>query len=137
MGYITHEDGDEHWHLPFSDSVKDNINATIFEETDCYNHVFTIRNHAWILVEARSRCKKGEPSPYLVEAMWIREVLSWIKENNQDNVILEPDCLQVVLFVAPSFASFTGEEWLVNVVTCLQTLVTKTRRLDLLNGERI
>lgn len=138
MDSLTHEDGDEHLHPPLSNSVKDNTDVAIFEETDCYNHAFIIQNNAWSLVESRSRCKRDEPNPDLAETMKIREVLSLINENNHIisllNLIV---CRQYRLFVAPSFAFFIWEEWLTNDVTCLKTLVTKTQYLDLLNGQRI
>lgn len=46
LGYMTYEDGDEHWHPPLSNSVKVNTDAAIFEETVSYNHAFIVRDHA-------------------------------------------------------------------------------------------
>lgn len=53
-------------------SVKINTNAAIFEETNCYSFAFIARDHVGNLVEIRSRCLRGDPSPELAEALGIK-----------------------------------------------------------------
>lgn len=45
--------------------------------------------------EARSKCSLGNISPDSAEAMGVREALSWIKDNQLNNVLVETDCLLV------------------------------------------
>ena len=82
LGYMSHEDGDEHWHLPQPNSVKVNTDAAIFEDLNCYSHAFVVRNHEGRLVEARSRGLHGRPNPELAEVLGIREALSWVKNGD-------------------------------------------------------
>lgn len=62
MGYTTQEDGNEHWHPPSSNKVKINTDAAIFVESDNFRHVFVVRDHTWSLIEAKSKCIRGNPS---------------------------------------------------------------------------
>lgn len=82
MGYMTHDGGDEHWHPPIFNSIKVNVDAAIFEESDQYSYATVIKNHAGELIEARSRYLIGHPNPDIAEAIGIREALSWVKEAN-------------------------------------------------------
>ncbi|KAL8110299.1 hypothetical protein AgCh_026140 [Apium graveolens] len=93
MGYITQEDGDEHWNPPPFDSIKINTDATIFQDSDMYSHAFVVQDHNGRLVEAGSKCSRGNLSPDLAEALSIREALSWLKEKEYVNAVLESDCL--------------------------------------------
>lgn len=96
LGYISTEDGDEHWTLPLANSIKINTDAAIFEESLNFSFVFVVRDHTGSLIEARSRCLRGIPNPYLAEALGIREALSWIKNEDQHDVIIKSDCLKNV-----------------------------------------
>ena len=49
----------------------------------------------------------GSPSAELAEAMGIREALSWVKNQNLSNVVLESDCLQIVQAIRSSFLCFS------------------------------
>ncbi|XP_074323404.1 uncharacterized protein LOC141660325 [Apium graveolens] len=96
MGFMNPEDGDEHLKVPHANSVKINTDVVIFEETNCYSFAFVVRDHVGNLVEARSRCLEGNPSPELAEALGIKEALSWVANADKRNVTVESDCLQVV-----------------------------------------
>ncbi|XP_074342410.1 uncharacterized protein LOC141679955 [Apium graveolens] len=100
MGYMTPEDGNEHWSKPHVNSIKINTDATIFEETHSYSFAWIAHNHEGSLVEARSECLRGSPSPELAEVMGIREALSWVMSTNQKNII-ESDYLQMVVQYDP------------------------------------
>ncbi|XP_074378344.1 uncharacterized protein LOC141719879 [Apium graveolens] len=103
MGYMTQEDGDGHWNPPSFNSVKINTDATIFKESDLYIHVFVVRDHNGRLIEAESKCRRGTMSPDLAEALSVREALSWLKEKDYGNIVIESDCLQVVQAIRSSF----------------------------------
>ena len=45
---------------------------------------------------ALSRLSRGSCPPEVVDTLSIKEALSWIKENNQEDVVLETNCLLVV-----------------------------------------
>ena len=63
MGYMTQNDGDEHWHSPMINSVKINFDAAIFEDSNCYSHAFVVRDHEGALIEARSKCLRDQVNP--------------------------------------------------------------------------
>lgn len=56
LGYISQDDGDEHWHPPLTNSVKVNSDAAIFKDSNCYSYAIISRNHRGELIEARSSC---------------------------------------------------------------------------------
>lgn len=86
LGFMQ-QDGDEHWVLP-TDNKKVNRRCDIY--------AFVVRNHDGMLIEARSSCRPGHISPEIAEAMGIREALSWIKNQNERDVVVETDCLVAV-----------------------------------------
>lgn len=104
MGYMTQDDGYEHWQLPKENRVKVNCDAAIFENSNSYNYAFVIRNHLVQFIEARSKCLQGQAAPELAEAVGVREALSWIKENKYIEVDVESDCLQVVQAIRSSIS---------------------------------
>ena len=79
LGYMSYEDGDEHWSKPLINSVKVNVDAAIFEETNCFSVAFVARDDKGSLVEARSKCQRGWISADLAQAVGVREALSWVK----------------------------------------------------------
>ena len=93
MAYMNQDDGDEHWHTHMFSRVKINADTSIFDDTNCYSHAFVVRNGEGKLIEARSKCLKGQPNPDLAKALGVREVLSWVKDNNCNEAIVESDCL--------------------------------------------
>ncbi|XP_074349748.1 uncharacterized protein LOC141689374 [Apium graveolens] len=88
MAYMNHNDGDEHWHTPMTNRVKINVDAAIFDDTNCCIHAFVARDHEGQLVEARSKCLRGRSCPDLAEALSTREALSWVKGNNHRYLIV-------------------------------------------------
>lgn len=65
MGYMTQNDGDEHWNKPMINTIKINSDTTIFEESTYFSHAFAVRDHEGQLVEAKSRCLPSQISPVL------------------------------------------------------------------------
>ncbi|KAM6572066.1 hypothetical protein CsatA_016146 [Cannabis sativa] len=50
-----------------------------------------------MFIQAKTLKKAGDLQPHEVEAIGIKEALSWIKDNEWSSVIVESDCLRVVL----------------------------------------
>ena len=109
------------WHKPEHNSVKINTDATLFEEPNRYSYAFVIRDHCGSLVEAGSKCRYRRVSPEFAEAVTTREALSWLKNKNLVNVVLESDCLQVVQLIRSSFSSFS---YLGKVIVDCRTLLS-------------
>ncbi|XP_074342024.1 uncharacterized protein LOC141679422 [Apium graveolens] len=131
LGYISAEDGDEHWTLPPANSVKINTDVAIFEENSNFSFAFVVRDHRGSLIEVRTRCLRGSPNPDLAEALGIREALSWIKNEDQHDVILESDCLQNVQVqnVQAIRSSFTCLSYLGRVIKdCRELLVSLSEK---------
>lgn len=103
LGLMTSEDDKEQWQPPMSNSVKINTDAALFEDPKRYSFAFIIRDQHGSLIEAISKCSSGQVAPEFAEAMGIREALSWIKNKNHSNVVLETDCLQIVQLLRNSF----------------------------------
>ncbi|KAL8094084.1 uncharacterized protein LOC141691465 [Apium graveolens] len=96
LGLMNSTDGDEHWVCPTGETIKVNSDAAIFETSNCFSYAFVARDAEGRLIEARSRCCPGQVNPEDAEAMGIREVLSWIKEQGREAVTVETDCIVVV-----------------------------------------
>lgn len=107
LGFMSQDDSREHWSLPSIDSIKVNSESAIFQETCHFSYAFVARNSAGNLIEARLKCTRGNPSPELAEALGIREALSWVKDDNLNNVTLESDCLQIVQAIRSSFLCYS------------------------------
>lgn len=63
--------------------VKINTDAAILTVSNLHIHAFVVRDHDGTLAEAASKCRRGNISPDLTEALSIREDLSWLKEGLQ------------------------------------------------------
>lgn len=107
LGYMSPEDGNEHWTLPSYNSVKINSDATIFEESDTYGIAFIVRDSAGQLVEAKTKSWRGKVSAEMAEVMGIREALTWLKQNGLRNVTVESDCMSMVQAIRSSFLCFS------------------------------
>lgn len=55
-----------------------------------------IRNNAGEVLEAYTKCYIGTVLPQVAEAMRVREALSWTKEQQCSNRVIETSCLVVV-----------------------------------------
>ncbi|XP_074327095.1 uncharacterized protein LOC141665037 [Apium graveolens] len=119
LSFLTPEDGQEQWCPPQLNSVKVNVDAALFEDPNRYSYVVVIRDHSGHLVHAMSKCLLGKISPELAEVLGIREALSWLKDTNTANGIVESDCLQVIQLIRSSFSSFSYLGGVVNDCRCL------------------
>ncbi|KAM6566917.1 hypothetical protein CsatA_026045 [Cannabis sativa] len=74
--------GYECWRTPTDDTIKVNTDAAIFSHTNCLCFSFVARDQSGSLVAAKSKCMQGKVQPSIVEAIGIREALSWIKDQS-------------------------------------------------------
>ncbi|KAM6543464.1 hypothetical protein CsatB_007911 [Cannabis sativa] len=93
---LIHGDGAEHWAAPQEHSVKVNVDTAVFGETRQFRIGLVARDAQGLLIEGRTKIFQGHSSPKFIEAMGIRQALSWIKARHWQKVVLETDCLSVV-----------------------------------------
>ncbi|XP_060964189.1 uncharacterized protein LOC133033466 [Cannabis sativa] len=94
--YLTGKDGHSAWSRPGANTIKVNIDAAIFDSNGTYSFVCVARDANGHFVEAITRCRAGIVTPELAEAMGVREALSWIKQRDWQEAVVETDCLSVV-----------------------------------------
>lgn len=107
LGFMSQEDGHEHWNLPTRAKIKINTDAALFEESSQYSYAYVIHDHNGDLLEAESKCFQRSICPEMVEAMGLRKVLSWVKRSKRKDVEIGLDCLQVVQFIRSSVTSLS------------------------------
>uniref|UniRef100_A0A803PEZ1 RNase H type-1 domain-containing protein n=1 Tax=Cannabis sativa TaxID=3483 RepID=A0A803PEZ1_CANSA len=86
----------EHWIAPELNWVKVNVDGATFASTQSYGVGGIARGSDGRLIEAFCLHKDGCVQPSLVEAIGVKEALSWIKEKGWQRIILETDSLVVV-----------------------------------------
>ena len=96
MSFLQPNDGAERWNKPPVGSIKLNTDAAIFLSRNRFSFALVARNHEGNLLEAKACCCGGLVSPEVVEAIGIKEALSWIKTKSWVNVVLESDALVVI-----------------------------------------
>ncbi|XP_060972143.1 uncharacterized protein LOC133038110 [Cannabis sativa] len=84
-------DGAEQWQPPHGDSIKVNVDAAIFADTNQFGFGFVVRNSQGLFMEGVTKLFNGSATPEFVEALGVKE--SWIKRNQPCHAILETDCL--------------------------------------------
>ncbi|KAM6599952.1 hypothetical protein CsatA_019561 [Cannabis sativa] len=89
-------EGSEHWSKPVTDKIKVNVDGAIFEAEGWFGTGLVARNCHGHLIEARSCSEPGYLDAAVVEAIGIKEALSWIKDKQWQDVQLETDCLVAV-----------------------------------------
>uniref|UniRef100_A0A803Q5E7 procollagen-proline 4-dioxygenase n=1 Tax=Cannabis sativa TaxID=3483 RepID=A0A803Q5E7_CANSA len=90
------DDGAELWTKPANNYIKINIDAALFHHENFYGFGIVVRDDLGKLIEAKTCYKAGNYSAEVVEALGIKEALSWIKSNNWQKVEVETDSLLVV-----------------------------------------
>ncbi|XP_074336956.1 uncharacterized protein LOC141674130 [Apium graveolens] len=94
--FVVEEDGAITWVRPTRNSIKVTVDATLFAERREYGLGIVARDADGLLVEAKIKCYSGTVTVEYVEALGIKEALSWIKNKGWQEVKLESDCLAVV-----------------------------------------
>ncbi|XP_073153987.1 uncharacterized protein [Henckelia pumila] len=85
-----------HWLKPPYPSLKCNVDAALFENPPRMGFGCILRDHLGLVVAAIHGVILGSFSPSTAEALGIREALSWIKDTNVSNVIVESNALVVI-----------------------------------------
>ncbi|XP_060959189.1 uncharacterized protein LOC133030460 [Cannabis sativa] len=93
---LTAADVGEQWTPPDGISVKINVDATIFDDGRRFGLGMVARSSDGLLIEGRMKYTTVQVEVAVAEAIGIREVLSWLKENRWPQVYIEIDSLCVV-----------------------------------------
>lgn len=86
----------EHWTLPMNDTMKINVDASIVSGNGSFGVGWIARDHSDNVLETESKLITGCVQPSMVEALGVKEVLSWIKQRDLLAVTVELDCQAVV-----------------------------------------
>ncbi|KAL8101079.1 hypothetical protein AgCh_033092 [Apium graveolens] len=92
-------DGALFWAKPHFDEVKILVDAAVFEDQGKSGIGLIARNHDGYLLTTKIRTFEEVMNPSLVEAIAIKEALSWAKDVGWNSVIIESDCLVVVQMI--------------------------------------
>ncbi|XP_062099768.1 uncharacterized protein LOC133805605 [Humulus lupulus] len=82
IGMIVPGDGSEHWVKPQENTIKVNVDASIAIGRGTFGLGWVARDHTGLLLEVHGRSRNGVVTPEVVEAMGVKEALSWIKSKN-------------------------------------------------------
>ncbi|XP_060959369.1 uncharacterized protein LOC115700225 [Cannabis sativa] len=96
VAFLTDVNGAETWAKPAENILKINVDVAIFSETATYSFARVIRDETGALVEAFTCCRSGVLQPEMVEALGVKEALSWVKRKDWRKVVIETDSLTVV-----------------------------------------
>uniref|UniRef100_A0A803P8S6 Reverse transcriptase domain-containing protein n=1 Tax=Cannabis sativa TaxID=3483 RepID=A0A803P8S6_CANSA len=121
------KDGVEQWAKPVENSIKINVDATIFEEQNHFGLACVIRDHNGFLLTALTRLFRGAIHRMVAEALSFREALSWLKTHQRHMAVIETDCLLVVQALRSSIhtSSPFGE-----IITKCKNLLAQVRNVS-------
>lgn len=92
----------EQWLKPQLNQLNANVDADLFKEKNCFGFGCLVRDHRGFLIQAISNCSQGARTLLEAEAIGVKQVLSWIKLNGWDDVIVDSDCLTVLQAIQSS-----------------------------------
>ncbi|XP_019199513.1 PREDICTED: uncharacterized protein LOC109193110 [Ipomoea nil] len=81
------------WVPPPENKLKCNVDAALF--VDGAGFAAVIRDHNGSFVAAKKGRLGSERDPYVAEALAVSATLTWLKEQNFNNILLESDCLNL------------------------------------------
>ncbi|XP_073120922.1 uncharacterized protein [Henckelia pumila] len=84
------------WTFPPENFVKCNVDAALFKDPPRMGYGCIIRDASGAIINAKYGCFQGNFLSSTVEALGVREALSWIKELKLINVIIKSDALLVI-----------------------------------------
>ncbi|XP_060962217.1 uncharacterized protein LOC115711062 [Cannabis sativa] len=84
---------EEHWSKPEANKIKVNVDGAIFQSIGSYGVGIVARNSNGHLIEATTTLRLGNVQSTTIEAFGIKEALSWIKDKDWSNVVVETDSL--------------------------------------------
>uniref|UniRef100_A0A803PII9 Reverse transcriptase domain-containing protein n=1 Tax=Cannabis sativa TaxID=3483 RepID=A0A803PII9_CANSA len=86
----------EHWTPPAFNQIKINVDGALFAHEKRYGLGLVSRSSDGAIIQEKTMNKVGTFQAHEVEAIGIKEALSWIKDMGWANVIVESDCLRVI-----------------------------------------
>ncbi|KAM6541055.1 hypothetical protein CsatB_005502 [Cannabis sativa] len=86
----------EQWTAPDFPFVKINVDGALFSAQGQYGLGLIARSAAGLVLGAKSLSREGSLQPHIVEAIGIKEALSWSKANGWSQIVVESDCLRVI-----------------------------------------
>ncbi|XP_060959266.1 uncharacterized protein LOC133030514 [Cannabis sativa] len=89
----NNKEGAEYWIKPEENHIKINVDAALFHQEGSYGYALVARDSSANLIEAKTCFQGGYYTAEIVEALGIKEALSWIKRENWTNVQIESDSL--------------------------------------------
>ncbi|KAM6556123.1 hypothetical protein CsatB_003142 [Cannabis sativa] len=89
-------DRNELWVKPVLETIKINVDAASFEQENSYGFGMVARDHLGSPLHIHAEYHGGYFPSEVVEAMGIKEALSWIKANHWKGVTIESDSMLAV-----------------------------------------
>ncbi|XP_062089763.1 uncharacterized protein LOC133796310 [Humulus lupulus] len=89
-------DRSEHWVKPHENTLKVNLDAALFTDHMRFSYILVARGADDRLVVAKVVCKPGQFQPEVVEAFGMKDALSWVQGRQEQNFVIETDCLSVI-----------------------------------------
>uniref|UniRef100_A0A803QSA0 RNase H type-1 domain-containing protein n=1 Tax=Cannabis sativa TaxID=3483 RepID=A0A803QSA0_CANSA len=92
----------EQWTKPVPNTIKINVDGASFENEGSYGFGIVARDSSGTLVGPVAVCKNGAFAAEVVEAIGVKEALSWLKDKSWDKVEMETDNMLTVQAIRAS-----------------------------------
>ncbi|XP_030487389.1 uncharacterized protein LOC115704315 [Cannabis sativa] len=90
----------EHWTKPAYNTIKINVDGAIFEKDNAYGFGIVACDSEGRIIDFVAKYYHGSYSPEAVEALGVKEALSWLKDKGWNMVEVETDSLLTVQAVS-------------------------------------
>ncbi|XP_060974706.1 uncharacterized protein LOC133039775 [Cannabis sativa] len=100
----------EQWMTPTSNTVKINVDGAIFEKENAYGFGVVARDSTGQILDFIAKYYHGNYKAEVVEALRVKEALSWIKDKGWSKIEVETDSLLTVqaIFSKQQMSSIFG-----------------------------
>ncbi|XP_073284608.1 uncharacterized protein [Primulina huaijiensis] len=85
-----------HWNAPPVGSIKINVDAAVFDDSDFFGVGVIVRDDKGMVLMARAGCLEGVLTPYLAELLAVREGIILAYHLQWTNIIVNTDARNVV-----------------------------------------
>ncbi|XP_060968285.1 uncharacterized protein LOC133035872 [Cannabis sativa] len=96
LSLLQHDNNIECWTKPDSDTVKLNVDGALFEKENAYGFGIVARDSLGRLVDLKAKYHGGNYPAKVVEALGIKEALSWLKDKELNQVEIETNSMVTV-----------------------------------------
>uniref|UniRef100_A0A803NG12 Uncharacterized protein n=1 Tax=Cannabis sativa TaxID=3483 RepID=A0A803NG12_CANSA len=86
----------EHWTKPVDNTIKINVDGATFENVNAYGYSIVARDSEGNVIDFVAKYFHGSFSTEVVEALGVKEALSWLKDKGWNMVEVETDSLLTV-----------------------------------------